>query len=162
MSGKRTTISQVMIVVALSAVNLAVIRSMPLEVVTYPSIWILLGTTDFVIFWKLIARHSLRAFHYTFLVVFVVTYVIVALVVSTERLSLLGPLVRWYQRIADSSTIRNSSGFLWIAEFWTACLLSFVLAYAIGAVAVWLEKRRGWDIAAFWRGGFVGSEFSRY
>ena len=156
MSAKRASIAQVMVVVAMAAVNLAVIRSMPLEVVTYPTIWVLLGTIDFVIFWKLIAKQSLRAFHYTFLIVFVVTYVIVALVVSMERVSLLGPLVRWYQTIAGVNTIRNSFGLLWIAEFWTACLLSFVFAYAIGAVAAWLERRRGWDIAAFWRRSFVG------
>ena len=156
MSAKPASIAQVMMVVALAAVNLAAMRAMPLEVVTYPTIWVFLGTCDFVVFWKLIAKRSFRGFHYTFLIVFVVAYVILALVVSTERLSLLGPLVRWYQAIADGNTIRNSSGYLWIAEFWTACFLSFVLAYVIGAVAGCLERRRGWDIAAFWRGSLVG------
>ena len=52
--------------------------------------------------------------------------------------------------------IRNSSGYFWLAECWMSCFLSLVLAYAIGAVASWSERRRGWDIAAFFRGAFIG------
>jgi len=37
-----------------------------------------------------------------------------------------------------------------------ACFSRFTLACATGLVAAWLERRRGWDIAAFCRGALVG------
>jgi hypothetical protein len=158
MSGQRASIAQVMMVVALAAVNLAVLRITPLEIVTFPSIWVVLGSIDFVIIWKLILTRSLRAFHYTFLIVFVVVFFVMANFVATERLHPLGLLVHWYQRLTvdKSNSISPGFGFLWIGEFWMACFLSFVLAYATGLVAAWFEKRRDWDIAAFWRGTLVG------
>ena len=140
----------------MAAVNLAVMRSMPLEVVTYPTIWVLLGTCDFVVFWKLIAKRSFQGFHYTFLIVFVVTYIDYSarcLDGATESARSPRPVV---PNDRGREHDRELSGYLWIAEFWTACFLSFVLAYTIGAVAAWLERCRGWDIAAFWRGAFVG------
>jgi hypothetical protein len=80
MSAKRVSIGQVMMVVALAAVNLAVARAMPLEVVIYPPLWVLMGSIDFLIIWKLILTRSLRAFHYTFLIVFVIAFFVMALV----------------------------------------------------------------------------------
>jgi hypothetical protein len=156
MSAQRASIAQVMMVVALAAVNLAVLRITPLEIVTFPSIWVVLGSIDFVIIWKLILTRSLRAFHYTFLIVFVVVFFVMANFVATERLHPLALLVRWYQRLTVDKSNSISFGFLWIGEFWMACFLSFVLAYATGLVAAWFEKRRAWDIAAFWRGTLVG------
>jgi hypothetical protein len=38
MSAKRASIGQVMMVVALAAVNLAVVRAAPLEIVTFPTL----------------------------------------------------------------------------------------------------------------------------
>jgi hypothetical protein len=155
MSVKQVSIGQVMMVIALAALNLALIRATPFEIVTFPTIWVLLGTLDFVIFWKLVARRSMGGFHYTFLIVSVISYLILALVVSTERLSLLGPVIHWYQGIAGTNTQRNSVGYLWIAEFWTAWFVSLVLACAMGSLASWLERRRGWDIAAAFRGALI-------
>jgi hypothetical protein len=43
-----------------------------------------------------------------------------------------------------------------IGDFWMACFLSLMLGWAIGSLAAWLEKRRGWDIAAFFRGALIG------
>jgi hypothetical protein len=156
MSAKRASIAQVMMVVALAAVNLAVIRAAPMEIVTYPTIWVLLGSIDFVIFWKLILKRSLRALHYTFLIVFVIAFVVLANFAATERLHPLGHLVRWYQQLTGEQTNSISLGFLRIGELWMAVFLSFTLACAIGLVAAWLERRRGWDIAAFLRGALIG------
>jgi hypothetical protein len=156
MSAKRASIAQVMMVVALAAVNLAVMRAMPTEVVAYPTIWVLLGSIDFVIFLKVISKRSFQAFHYTFLIVFVIEFVVMAILVATERLHPLGLVVRWYRQHAGGNTIRISPGFIWIGGFWMVSFLSLALAYAIGMVAAYLERRRDWDIAAFCRGALVG------
>jgi hypothetical protein len=156
MSANRASIAQMMMVVALAAVSLAVVCAAPWEIVSYPSIWVLMGSIDFLIVWKLILRRSLRAFHYTFLIVFVIGFVVMANYVAMERFHPLGVLVRWYQHLAGDQTESIARGFLRIGEFWMVCALSFALACAIGLVAAWLEKRRGWDIAAFIRGALVG------
>jgi hypothetical protein len=156
MSNKRVSIGQVMMVVALAAVNLAVTRAAPLELVIYPTHWVLLGTIDFLIIWKLILTRSLRAFHYTFLIVFIIAYIVMANFVAMERLHPLGLLVRWYQHLTGETTNSISPGYLAIGEFWMASFLSFVLGCAIGWVVAWLERRRDWDIAAFFCGALIG------
>jgi hypothetical protein len=72
MSARRAAIAQVMMVIALTAVSLAIVRVTPMEIVTFPSIWVVLGTIDFVILWKLILSRSLRGFHYEFLIIVVI------------------------------------------------------------------------------------------
>jgi hypothetical protein len=158
MSAKRVSIGQVMMVVALAAVNFAIIRAAPLDFVIMPvPCWVPLGFVDFLIIWKLILTRSLRAFHYTFLIVFVIAWGVIANLVATERLHPLGILVRWYQHLTVENTNSNSLVvFLRYGELWMACFLSFTLGCAIGLVAVWLERRRGWDIAAFLRGALTG------
>ena len=158
MSAKRVSIGQVMMVIALAAVNLAVTRAAPLAWTCTPKLLVvLLGSIDFLIIWKLILNRSLRAFHYTFLIVFVIAFVVMANFVATERLHPLGLLVRWYQHLTGEKTNSISLvGFLRCGELWMACFLSFTLACAIGFVAAWLERRRGWDIAAFLRGALIG------
>ncbi len=147
----RGSIAQIMMAIALVAVNLALVRTAPQGVVMYPTLWIFLGSIDFVIVWKLILKRTLRAFHYTFLIVFVVAFVVTANLVATERLHPLGLVVGWYQQLAGENTIRISPGYVGIGEFWMTSFLTFMLAWAIGSVAAWLERRRDWDIAAFWR-----------
>ena len=159
MSAKRASISQVMVVVAITAVNLAMLRTIPTQFLAYPTVWVIAGSIDLVIFWKLIQKRSLRAFHYTFLVVFIVSFLVMAVYVATERIAPLGLLVRWYQQLARTNTIGISRGFLLITEIWMACFLSFILACAIGLAATWLEAYRSWDIAAVWRGAIVGFSF---
>jgi hypothetical protein len=112
-----------MTVVALAAVNLAVARATPWEMVSYPTIWVYLGAIDFVIIWKVSLRRPLQAFQYTFLIVFVVAFLVMANFVATERFHPLGPLVRWYQQLTGETTnnLSISLGFLWIADFWMAC-----------------------------------------
>jgi hypothetical protein len=156
-SGKRVSIAQGMMVVALAAANLAIARATPWEVVNFPTIWVVLGILDFLVVWKLILRRSLRAFHYTFLIVMLVSFVVMANRVAMERFQPLALLFRWYQQISEERTNRTAYlGFLHIAEFWFVASLSILLAYTFGSVAAWFERRRDWDIAAFWRGALVG------
>jgi hypothetical protein len=152
----RVSIGQAMMVVALAAVNLTVTRAAPPEVATFPTIWIFLGSIDFLIVWKLILARPLRAFHYTFLIVFIIAFLVLANLVATERFLPLDLLVRWYQHLTGEKTISIARGPHAIGEFWTVCFLSAVLGWGIGLVAAWLERRRGWDIAAFFRGALVG------
>jgi hypothetical protein len=159
MSAKRFSIRQVMMVVALAAVNLAVTRA-ALGVDIYPQVLVvLLGSIDFLVIWELILSRSLRAFDYTFLIVFLVSFIVMAHEVTMERFLPLGVLARWYQQVTGEETTSISLSLLSNGErgaLWMACLLSFTLGCAIGSVAAWLEKRRGWDIAAFLRGALIG------
>jgi hypothetical protein len=156
MAAERVSISQAMMVIALTAVNLAVTRA-ALGVDMNPQLLVvLLGSIDFLVSWKLILNRSLRAFHYTFLIVFVVSFFVMAHEVAMERFHPLGVLARWYQHVTGEKTTSISLGFPGSGEFWMACLLSFTLGCAIGLVAAWLEERRGWDIAAFLRGALIG------
>ena len=100
MTGKRLSIAQVMLLVALLALNLANARAAPVEITSYPSIWVALGTLDLLIIWKLILRRSFRAFHYTFLIFFVIAYFVMAYQVSVDRLHPLGFLLQLEQELA--------------------------------------------------------------
>ena len=130
MSAKRFSIRQVMAVVALAAVNLAVTRA-ALRADIYPQgLVVLLGSIDFLIIWKLILTRSLRAFHYAFLIVFVVSFVVMEHEVSMQRFHPLGVLARWYQHVRREETTGIAPGFLTSGErgeHWMACLLSFTL-----------------------------------
>jgi hypothetical protein len=156
MTAKRASIAQVMMVVALAAANLAVLRAVPSGIIEFPSVWVIAGLIDFLIFWKLILRRSLRAFHYTSLIVFVISYFVMANFVATGRFRPLGFVVRFYQHLQGENAFVVTLGFLSLAEFWMVSFFGLFLACATGLGAAWLERRRGWDIAAFFRGAFVG------
>ncbi|AGA28468.1 hypothetical protein [Singulisphaera acidiphila] len=153
---ERASIAQVMAFVALAAVNLGVFRALPLEVVRFPTLWVFLGAIDVVIFRKLICVRSLRAFHYTFLIVFVLAWIVMANLVVTARFHPLGLLVQWYQQITTDKINVVSLDSFDFYELWMTCFLSFALAVAIGLVAAWFESRRNWDIAACLRGALAG------
>ena len=61
----RYSIGLVMMSVALAAVNLALARATPFEIVIYPSVWVVLVSIDFLIVWKLLLRRPFRAFPLT-------------------------------------------------------------------------------------------------
>ena len=155
-STRRASIAQVMFVVALAAANLALIRELPVGVSAYPTVWMISGVINFLVVWRLILNRGLRAFHYTFTIVFVIVSIVAINLVASERVHPLGFLVRWYQELSGGNTISIAQGHLWIGEFWVACFLSFTLALAVGLLAGRLERGRGWDIAAFWRGVLAG------
>jgi hypothetical protein len=146
-----------MMVVALAAVNLGIARATPWEVVSFPTIWVVLGILDFLVVWKLILRRSLRAFQYTVLIVLFVGFVVMANFVATERFRPLGLMIRWYQHVAGERTKSIAMArFLHEPEMWLVGFLSLALACAVGWIAAWMERRRDWDIAAFWRGALIG------
>src|SRR5947209_3059318 len=92
----RLTIGQVMMVVALVAFNLAVASATPQQVATLPFLWgYLVGPVDFVVLWKLILKRPLQASHYTCLIVFLVSFAVLANLVATGRLRLMSALVLW-------------------------------------------------------------------
>ena len=43
-----------------------------------------------------------------------------------------------------------------LGDFWLAGFMGFLIALGAGRLAGWLERRRGWDIAAFFRGALIG------
>ncbi len=156
MSTRRASIAQVMFVIVLVAANLALVRAAPAEISIYPTMWVLLGLIDFVVFWKLIAKRPLRAFHYTFLAVLIPGYLVMATLADTGRIQPLFDAVRWYQWLSGGKRIGISLGFLRTGEIWMAFFVSLVLACALALIAARLEIHRHWDIAAFWRGAIVG------
>jgi uncharacterized membrane-anchored protein YitT (DUF2179 family) len=157
MTRKRFSIGQVMVFIALAGVNLAVARGVPPEIYRYPTIWVVVGIFDFLIVWKLIRRRDFHAFLYTFLIVFFISYTVFANLVATERIQPLGPLVRWYKQLVNQPfDIRSLAGLISMAEIWSTVISGALLASALGLIARWLERRRGWDIAAFWRGALIG------
>jgi hypothetical protein len=87
----------------------------------------------------------------------IVSFQIMATEVAMERFHPLALLVRWYQYVSGEQTNRIwRAGYAWLGEFWATAFLSLALACAAGSAAAWLERRAGWDIAAFWRGALIG------
>jgi hypothetical protein len=157
MQGGKVSIAQVMMVVALAAVNLAIARATPAGIVEFPSLWVAMGSLDFVVVRKFFQRRSFGAFHYTFLICLIVSFFVMANLVAVERFHPLAWAIRWYQQLSGEGTNRVWWwGYVWLAEVWSVSILSVLLAYGVGWVAAWLDRRRGWDIAAFWRGALVG------
>jgi hypothetical protein len=157
MTGKRFSIGQIMLFIALATVNLAVARAVPPEIYRYPTIWVMVGILDFLFVWKLIVRRDFQAYQYTFLIVFFVDYIVFANLVATERIQPLGPFVRWYKQLVNEPfDMRSLAGLIFMAEIWSTAISGALLACALGLIARWLERRFGWDIAAFWRGALIG------
>ncbi len=156
MSRRSFSIGRLMAVIALLAVNLAVLRQMESSLVG--AYWLMLGVLDYLIVWKGILRRPLRAFQYTLFIVSWVGSIVLAVQVAMERLHLLGPIVRWRQQTTGDlmQGVDRIEYLLRVGEFWAAGLLGFLIALAAGLLASWLEGNKGWDVAAFWRGSLVG------
>jgi hypothetical protein len=157
MSRKRLSIAQIMLLIALCALNLAFLQALPRENLLIPTLWIFLAIPDFVIVWKLILRRECRAFHCTFLIVLLPTFIVLSNLTARESLRILHTLVWLFGGIVldpRKSTMLFEA--VHLGEFWLDAVLAVLLAWAAGVLAAWLERRRGWDIAAFWRGALVG------
>src|SRR5262249_22622803 len=153
MSGKRLSIGKVMMLIALAAISLAVLRAVPLKFLLAPTIWFFIGLIDLVITWKLILGRRMAAFHYTALVVVIFGLLVLTYHASLGSTHYLAIFVRAYQQL-EGQNINNiiMLEYLAIGEIWAAAFLSLLLAFTAGLIAAQLERRLGWDIAAFWRG----------
>lgn len=157
MTYRRISIARFMMIVALAAANCALVREVPWEIGTYPTIWAALGILDFLILWKLILRRTFWASHYTFLILFVPAHIVLVNLAAGELIHPTGPLIRLYQRITgDTSQMMARTAIGAYGDIWLAALMALLLAWSAGLLAGWLERRRGWQIAAFWRGSLVG------
>jgi hypothetical protein len=157
MANQRISIARVMMIIALVAANCALLREVTWDVVSYPTIWAALGLLDSLILWKLILRRTLRAGHYAFLIVFVVAYLVLVPLAAMELIHPAGPIIRVYQRITgDDGRSVVRLGLRNFGDIWLTALMALMLAWTASLGAAWLERRRGWDIAAFCRGVLVG------
>ncbi|MGC8643064.1 MAG: hypothetical protein ACP5XB_24660 [Isosphaeraceae bacterium] len=156
MADQRISIARVMMIIALVAANCALLREVSWDFLPYPTIWSGLGILNFLILWKLILCLPLRAAHYTFLSVFVPSYIILTNLAARELIHPTGPLIRLYQRnTGDTSQSVTRMAIGTFGDVWLATVMALLLALAGALLAGWLERRRGWDIAAFWRGVLV-------
>src|SRR5262249_2407715 len=142
---------------ALCALNLALLQALPRETLLIPTLWIFLAIPDFVVVWKLIHRRECRAFHYSFLIVLRPTFIILSNLTARESLQIFHTLVGQFGGVGLDPR-RNTVLFeaVHFGDFWLDAALAAILAWAAGMLADWLERRRGWDIAAFWRGALLG------
>ena len=104
MSGRALSISRVMMIIALVAANCALMREVPWEIRSVPTVWGALGLVDYLILWKLILRRPFRAAHYTFLIVFVIAFIVLVNLAASERIHPTGPMIRCYQRVTGDLT----------------------------------------------------------
>ena len=157
MPGKRFSLAQGMILIALIAGDLALLRALPADALVIPTIWILLALPNFVVVWKLILRRDCRAFHYTFPIVLLPTFAVLANLTARESLQILHILVgRFGGIVLDPRRHTWLYEAVHFGEFWLDAALAALLAWAVGMLAARLETRRGWDVAAFWRGALLG------
>jgi hypothetical protein len=157
MTRHRISLSQMMIIIALFALNLALLKILPRDSLLIPTFWILLAVPNFVIIWKLLLRRECRAFHYTFFVVLLPVFAILANLTARESLQILHILVgRFGGIVLDPRRNMQLYEVVHFGEFWLDATLAVLLAWSAGMLAAWLERRRGWDIAAFWRGALIG------
>jgi hypothetical protein len=130
MKKNQVSLSQIMFFVMIMAVNMALMRA-PFWEAGFAGHWFALAVVDFIVVWKAVLRRPFRAFHYVLLIAFVVGFVVLANNVAQGRLQIFG-------------------------GYWTAGFLALLVAYAASLLASWLERSRGWDIAAFIRGALLG------
>ena len=89
-----------------------------------------MGSLDFLILRKLIQRRLFGAFHYTFLIVLIVSFFVMANILAMEKFHPLAFLIRWYQRVSGDDTNRIwRTVYIWLGEFWSAAILSMLLAH---------------------------------
>ena len=152
MPGKRFSLAQGMIHRANRGRPGLVASALPADALVIPTIWILLALPNFVLVWKLILRRDCRAFHYTFPIVLLPTFTVLANLTAKESLQILHILVgRFGGIVLDPRRNMQLYEVVHLGEFWLDAAMAIVLAWAAGMLAAWPERRMAWDIAAFWR-----------
>ena len=140
LSDRGITIGRVMMIIALAAANLALLREVPWETHKYPTIWVFLGIVDYVVLRKLILRRTLRAADYAFLIVLVVAFIPLVYLTAEERIHPVGPLIRAYQLAAgDAGAGVVGLGIAFVCDIWMAAAMAILIAWAAAS------RRHGWN-----------------
>jgi hypothetical protein len=153
---RQVSLGRLMVLVAIVAASLALLQALPRDSLVIPTFWVLLGVIDFVTGWKLVLRRPLRASHYVFLILFEVGALVLINQVAAERFLPLtfllhgGPGARPISLPPGIAVVRPAG------DLWTAVAIALLIAWACGAFAGRLERRRGWDVAAVCRGMLLG------
>ncbi len=173
MPGSGISIALVMKLTALVALNLAVLRVMPVIPESPPFLFALV-VLDLVLVQAVTLGRPLRAFHYTFLIVGVLsTGLITALAFRTSRpvmgsLHILETLIQWHRAARGETrvvSLHMEFPMLAAAERWVTGTIGLLPAWAAGVMASRRMRRgrppgrRGRDIAAFLQGALIGLGF---
>lgn len=162
MSGRSVSIAFGMKLTALVALNLAALRLVPFTPQS-PPLLLALVTLNIVIVQTLLLRRALGAFHYTFIVVGLVSTLATSVLVYVRQpgpnvgsLHVLETLLRWYREVRGDrrKNVRIDLALI-EAERCVTSTLSLLPAWGAGLLAVGLE-RRGWRIKVFFGGAVIG------
>jgi hypothetical protein len=157
MNIRRVSIARVMTIIAILAANLAFLRELPWEVRSFPTVWVALWTADFVLLWKVVHGQPFRAGQYTLLIVFLVSYVVLAYQSAMERIHPIAPFIRGYQQITgDHGRNVLPLAIAYLGNIWMAGVLAILIAWPFAIGAAWLERRRRLDLAAWYLGALLG------
>lgn len=155
MSARQLSIGRAMLAIGLVATDLAIVRASD-GILKYPPIWMFLGVLNFFGIWKPILARRIRAAHYRFLMILIVSFLAWGDAVASDYYHPLGALVRGYEHVAGTKVNMMSRQSLRIGDFWLASFLSFALACVIEITFVLVERNLGRAIAAFSRGAVGG------
>ncbi len=175
MSSQRFSIAVVMKLIAIIALNLAVLRVVPeMRAASPPSVFAIVMINLLLVQTVALGR-PLRAFHYTFLIVGLLsTGVMIALAFSRSSpvpgsLRILETVIHHYRAIRVQSRVLSPLiKFLMLptAEAWLACILGLLPAWAAAVLASWTMRRPyrrksewGQIVAAFLKGALIGFGF---
>jgi len=171
--GRGLSIALVMRLTALVALNLAVLRLMPVIPESPPFLFALV-VLDIVLVQAVALGRPLRAFHYTFLIVGVLsTGLITALAFRDSRpvigsLHILETIIQWHRAArGETGVVSPHMEFprLASAERWVTGTIGLVPAWAAGVIVSRRMRqgrppgRRGRDIVAFLQGALIGLGF---
>ncbi len=158
MYGRQLSIGRAMMAIGLVATDLAIVRASDGNL-KYPPIWMFLGVLNFFGIWKLILARRIRAAHYRFLMISIVSFLAWGDAVASDHSHPLGALVRGYEHVAGTKINMISRQSLRIGDFWLTSFLSVALACVIEITFVLVERHLGRASAAFSRGAVGGLGF---
>ncbi len=146
MSKQGVSLSLIMKLVALIALDLALLRVQPYRLQS-PLFLFALVTLDLVIIQTVILSRRLGPFHYTFLIVGLLASLTLHMFVNDGL----------FHGITATPTSRRSSGSLAIADRCVTSTLGLLLAWATG---LWVARRTPsslpWRITSFFQGAMIG------
>ena len=163
MSSKRFSIAVVMKLIAIIALSLAVLRGVPDMRAAFPQSVFAIVIINLLLVQTVALGRPLRAFHYTFLIVGLLsTGVMIALAFSRSSpvpgsLRILETVIHHYRAVQGQS--RGISPLIEFpmlptAEAWLACILGLLPAWAAALLASWSVRRLSWRRAngvGLWR-----------